>query len=81
MSLCNVGPPAVTGWAPADGTSPSSAVIDTFLQTITVVDNSDDVSTGTVTYSYSYTIVPEPSTALLLAGGLLTLGALGRRRA
>jgi len=79
IAACNVGPPANTGWPPAAGGSPSSAVIDTGLQTITIVDNSDDAFTGTVTQFYSYTIVPEPGTALLVGGGLVAL-ALCRRR-
>jgi hypothetical protein len=80
IAFCNLAPPPNTGWAPADGTSPSSAVIDTGLQTITVVDNSDDGATGSVTYSFSYTIVPEPGTGLLTGCGLVVLGALRRRR-
>ncbi len=80
VGICEVGPPANTGWAPADGASPSSAVIDTSLRTITVVDNSNDGYAGTFTQYYSYTITPEPGTALLLGGGLIALGAIGRRR-
>jgi hypothetical protein len=79
---CTVGPPANTGWPPADGGSPSSAVIDTGLQTITVIDNSNDAYTGTVTQLYSYTIVPtpEPGTATLVGGGLVVFGLISRRR-
>ena len=80
IAVCNVGPPANTGWPPAGGGSSSSAVIDTGLQTITVIDNSDDAFTGTVTQLYSYTIVPEPGTALLVGGGLVVFGLISRRR-
>jgi hypothetical protein len=81
IGFCNLAPPPNTGWAPADGGSPSSAVIDTGLQTITVVDNSDDAATGSVTYSFSYTLVPEPGTGLLTGFGLAVLALLRRRRA
>ncbi len=77
---CDVAPPVNTGWPPANGGSPSSTVIDTLLQTIVVVDNSDDVFTGTVTQFYSYTIVPEPGTALLVVGGLVVLGVKRTRQ-
>ena len=80
ISACEVGPPANTGWPPADGASPSSAVIDTLARTITVVDNSNDGYTGTVTQFYSYVIVPEPATALLVGSGLVVFGLIGRRR-
>ena len=80
LAACNVGPPVNTGWPPVDGGSPSSAVIDLGLQTITVIDASDTASTGTVTYFYSYTVVPEPGTALLVGGGLAAYGMIMRRR-
>ncbi|MDH3228066.1 MAG: PEP-CTERM sorting domain-containing protein [Thermoleophilia bacterium] len=79
-AACDVGPPVNAGWPPADGGSPSSAVIDIGLQTITVIDNSDDAFTGTVTQFYSYTIVPEPGTAWLVSGGLFAFGRISRRR-
>jgi hypothetical protein len=77
--VCGALPPGVAGWPPVDGGSPSSAVIDTLAQTITVVDNSN-ATAGTITQLYSYTFVPEASTALLLGAGLLGLGIAGRRR-
>lgn len=71
--------PTIPGWPPADGPSlVSSAVIDTGLQTITVIDNSLPAG-GEITSVYSYTIVPEPSTALLVMGGLIALGGVRRR--
>ena len=72
--------PTVAGWPPADGGTPSSAVIDTLAQTITVIDTSADGTAGTITQNYSYSIVPEPGTALLLGGGLVGFGVLGKRR-
>jgi hypothetical protein len=52
-------------------------VIDSGAQTITVIDNSN-AAAGTITQFYSYTIVPEPSTGLLLLSGLV--GIAVRRR-
>ena len=69
---------SIAGWPPVDGPSlVSSAVIDTGLQTITVVDNSLPAG-GEITSVYSYSIVPEPSTALLLLGGLAVMGRARR---
>jgi hypothetical protein len=76
--VCPTVSPTIAGWPPADGPELlSSAVIDEILQTITIIDNSSPVA-GTVTQFYSYTIVPEPSTAFLLLGGL-ALMARARR--
>jgi len=58
----------------------SLRAVDTGSQTIAVVDNSDDAFTGTVTQFFSYTIVPEPGTALLVGAGLIVLASIGRRR-
>jgi hypothetical protein len=54
-------------------------VSDTFLQTITIVDNSNDGYTGTVAQFFSYAIVPEPGTALLVGGGLFAFDLISRR--
>jgi hypothetical protein len=78
--VCGATPTTVAGWPPASGGTPSSAVIDTFAQTITVIDTSADATAGVITQNYSYSIVPEPGTALLLGGGLVGFGVLGRRR-
>jgi hypothetical protein len=58
----------------------SLRAVDTGSRTITVVDNSDDASTGTVTQFFSYTIVPEPGTAPLVGADLMVLASIGRRR-
>jgi hypothetical protein len=78
--VCGSTPPTVAGWPPASGGSPSSAVIDTLAQTITVIDTSADGTAGTITQSYSYSIVPEPGTAWLVGAGLVGFGTIGRRR-
>jgi hypothetical protein len=79
--VCGATPLTVAGWPPPDGeTGASSAVIDTGAQTITIIDNSI-AAAGVITQSYSYSIIPEPGTALLLGGSLVGLGLIGRRRA
>lgn len=77
--ICAAASTTVAGWPPPDGaTLPSSAVLNTQFQTITVIDNSD-ANAGRITSVYSYAIVPEPGTALLLGGGLIAM-AMGRKR-
>ena len=71
--------PTIGGWSGSDPSLGQSASIDTLAQTITVIDTSDP-NAGTITQSFSYTIVPEPGTALLLAGGLIGIGMVGRKR-
>jgi len=61
-----------------------SGVYDIYLSTtggFGPVDPVAGITDGTVTVTYEYTPVPEPSTALLVAGGLLGLGAQRRGRA
>ena len=77
--ICGAASTTVAGWPPPDGaTVPSSAVLNTDFQTITIIDNSD-ANAGRITSVYSYSIVPEPGTALLLGGGLMAM-AMGRKR-
>jgi hypothetical protein len=78
--VCPDVPDGIDGWPPADGTALlSSAVIDTEEQTITVINNSVAIA-GTITQDYSYEIVPEPSSSLLMSGSIVCLCAIARRR-
>lgn len=78
--VCNAVAPTVAGWPPVDGASLlSSALIDPALQTITVVDNSN-ATAGTVTTFYSYTLVPEPGSAMLAGLGFAGLAIMRRRQ-
>jgi hypothetical protein len=78
--VCDAAPPAVAGWPPPDGVSlGSSAILDEGLMQIVVVDNSN-ASAGTVTTKYGYAIVPEPSTGMLTALGLVAFSVVSRRR-
>ena len=45
-----------------------------------VVDNSSDAVAGTITQFYSYSVIPEPGTGLLVTTGLMGLGVAGRRK-
>jgi hypothetical protein len=74
--VCAIFAPTVAGWPPPGATS--SAILDTFAQTLVVTDTSDP-NAGTVTQYYSYTVVPEPGTALLMGLGLFGLGLRERR--
>jgi hypothetical protein len=78
--VCGAVPPTVADWPPADGASLlSSALINPALQTITVVDNSN-ATAGTVTTFYSYTLVPEPGSAMLAGLGFAGLAIMRRRQ-
>lgn len=77
--VCAATPTTVAGWPAANGGLPSSAVIDEIAQTITVVDNSNQQA-GTITTLYSYTVVPEPGTALLMGLGLIGMTLRRNRR-
>lgn len=76
-TVCGSTPTTVAGWPPPFAAS--SAVIDQLAQTITVIDASNSQA-GTITSIYSYTIVPEPGTALLLGGGLMGLAMRRKQR-
>jgi len=58
----------------------SSAVIDLLAQTIVITDNSSDSLAGTITQYFSYGVIPEPGTGILVGSALLGLGLNGRRR-
>ena len=58
-----------------------SAVVETFVSTtggFGPISTTAGVTGGTVTVTYEFTPIPEPSTALLLASGLAAL-AMRRR--
>jgi len=80
--ICPSVPPNVSGWPPAGGAS--SAVLNELLPThgtITVIDASGQAAgNGVTTQVFSYTIVPEPGTALLTGGGLIALAMRRNRR-
>jgi hypothetical protein len=79
--ICGTVDPDVGGWPPADGSlGTSSAVIDDGAQTIVVVDNSN-VQAGTITSTYTYTIVPEPAAGAQLLAGLCGIIVMARHRA
>jgi len=73
--VCPSVAPTVGDW----GIPGVSAVINTLAQTITVVDTRD-ANAGTITLGFSYSIVPEPGTALLVSCGLFGLGLARKRR-
>jgi hypothetical protein len=79
-TICGSVPPDIAGWPAPDGAElASSAVIDEEAQTITVIDNSIALA-GTVTASYSYTIVPEPHAGSLGLASLFGLFLLASSR-
>ncbi len=83
-AVCALVATTVAGWPPPNsGSNISSAVINPGAGTITVVDKSMFDMGGTITMNFTYepiATIPEPSTALLLGGGLAGLGMAGRRR-
>jgi hypothetical protein len=59
-----------------------SSVVENFLSTtggFGPIQQTPGVTSGTVTVTYEYTLIPEPTTALLLGLGLLGLAARARR--
>lgn len=79
--VCPTIAPLVGNWPPADGSLLlSSAVIDLLAQTIVITDNSSDNIAGTITSFYSWGIVPEPGTGILVGTALFGLGFNGRRQ-
>jgi hypothetical protein len=59
------------------------AVVQNFLSTsggFGPIQQTPGSTDGTVTVTYTYDPIPEPTTALLLGGGLLGIAAAGRRR-
>jgi hypothetical protein len=60
-----------------------SSVVETFLSTtggFGPIDPVPGMTDGTVTVTYEYTPIPEPTTVLLVAGGLAALAATRTRR-
>lgn len=80
--ICPGVPSTVNDWPPPGGGS--SAVLTELLPThglITVIDASGQAAgNGVTTQIFSYTVVPEPGTALLMGGGLIALAMRRHRR-
>ncbi len=86
--VCPAVPPAVLPWPPTGAAGPfgpagaTISLVDGpgFDGTITV-NEPFDPSGGQVQSIYTYSIIPEPGTMLLLGMGLIGLASSGRRRA
>lgn len=81
--VCPTVPTTVAVWPPTGPAGPfgaAGATIDLGTNTITV-NSAFDTNGGQVQSVYTYSIVPEPGTMLLLGMGLIGLVASGRRQA
>ena len=82
--VCADFPAPVEAWPPTGDPGATlgapGAWIDIGTNTITV-NSAFDANGGQIQSIYSYSIVPEPGTVLLLGSGLLGLALTGRRRA